>query len=76
MYRYGRVPALVLANLLGAVGGALSVVSTNFWLFMMFRFITGMAFDNCFTMIYILLLEFCGPAYRTLVANLRYLLNK
>ncbi|XP_021947049.2 organic cation transporter protein [Folsomia candida] len=67
---FGRVPALVLANLLGAIGGALSVVSTDFYLFMFFRFITGMAFDNCFTMMYILVLEFCGPQYRTLVANL------
>jgi OCT family organic cation transporter-like MFS transporter 13 len=69
-FSYGRVPALVLANLLGALGGALSVTSTNIYLFMFFRFITGMAFDNCFTMMYILVLEFCGPSYRTLVANL------
>ncbi|CAL8106518.1 unnamed protein product [Orchesella dallaii] len=67
---FGRVPALVIANILGAVGGALSAWSTNIYLFSLFRFITGMAFDNCFTMMYILVLEFCGPTYRTLVANL------
>ncbi|ODM94683.1 Organic cation transporter 1 [Orchesella cincta] len=67
---FGRVPALVIANILGAVGGALSAWSTNIWLFSLCRFITGMAFDNCFTMMYILVLEFCGPTYRTLVANL------
>lgn len=48
------MPALVIANILGAVGGALSIVSTDIRVFAVFRFITGMAFDNCFTMMYIL----------------------
>jgi hypothetical protein len=51
----GRVPALVTANLLGCIGGALSgVFYQNFIVFCILRFITGMAFDNSFTMIYIL----------------------
>jgi len=51
----GRVPALVTANLLGCIGGALTAVFyTDFYVFCIFRFIAGMAFDNSFTMIYIL----------------------
>lgn len=53
-FRFGRVPALVIANILGALGGALSAVSSDIYVFCVFRFITGMAFDNCFTMMYIL----------------------
>ncbi|CAH1965279.1 unnamed protein product [Acanthoscelides obtectus] len=29
-----------------------------------------MAFDNCFTMMYILVLEYVGPKWRTFVANM------
>ncbi|CAG7691839.1 unnamed protein product [Allacma fusca] len=70
---YGRVVALVTANVIGCLGGILSilpVVTSNFWAYCFFRFLSGMAFDNCFTMIYILVLEYVGPSYRTLVANL------
>lgn len=52
--RYGRIPALVGTNLLGFVGGVLSAFSYNFTSFAFFRFVLGFAFDNCFTMMYIL----------------------
>lgn len=52
--RYGRVPALVGTNMLGFIGGIASAYSFNFVSFAIFRFIVGFAFDNCYTMMYIL----------------------
>lgn len=52
--RYGRIPALVGTNMLGFIGGIASAYSFNFISFAFFRFIVGFAFDNCFTMMYIL----------------------
>lgn len=52
--RYGRVPALVFCNLTGFVGGIATAFSMNFWQFCLCRFLVGFAFDNCFTMMYIL----------------------
>lgn len=52
--RYGRIPALVGTNLLGFIGGVGTAFSYNFVSFCVFRFIVGFAFDNCFTMMYIL----------------------
>ena len=51
--RYGRMPALVVANFIGCVGGLCTPFTTTFWEVMVVRFICGMAYDNCFTMIYI-----------------------
>lgn len=52
--RYGRIPALVGTNMLGFIGGIASAYSFSFVSFAFFRFIVGFAFDNCFTMMYIL----------------------
>lgn len=52
--RFGRIPALILCNLIGALAGVITTVSTTFGLFAFSRFLMGMAFDNCFTLIYIL----------------------
>lgn len=52
--RYGRIPALVGSNLFGLVGGILTAFSNTFVTFTLCRFIVGFAFDNCFTMMYIL----------------------
>lgn len=61
--RYGRVPALVFCNLTGFVGGIATAFSMNFWQFCLCRFLVGFAFDNCFTMMYILG-EFAGDCVR------------
>ncbi|KAG8305763.1 hypothetical protein J6590_062071 [Homalodisca vitripennis] len=68
--RYGRIPALVGTNLTGLLAGILTAFSTSFWQFSICRFFVGFAFDNCFTMMYILVLEYVGPKWRTFVANM------
>lgn len=52
--RYGRIPSLALCNLVGFAAGVATVFSTSFWMFALCRFFVGFAFDNCFTMMYIL----------------------
>ncbi|KAL2740573.1 organic cation transporter protein [Vespula squamosa] len=68
--RFGRVPALVGANITGFLSGVATVFAGNFWQFSVCRFFFGFAFDNCFTMMYILVLEYVGPKWRTFVANM------
>ncbi|XP_066601872.1 organic cation transporter protein [Prorops nasuta] len=68
--RYGRIPALIGTNLTGFVAGIATVFAGNFWQFALCRFFVGFAFDNCFTMMYILVLEYVGPKWRTFVANM------
>lgn len=52
--RYGRIPALSGCNLVGFVAGVATAYVGNFWQFALCRFLVGFAFDNCFTMMYIL----------------------
>ena len=52
--RYGRIPALVGTNAIGAAAGIASAFAKSFWAFSICRFLLGLAFDNCFTMMYIL----------------------
>lgn len=52
--RYGRIPALTGTNIVGFAAGVGTAFVTNFWQFSLCRFLVGMAFDNCFTMMYIL----------------------
>ncbi|KAH8364139.1 hypothetical protein KR084_002957, partial [Drosophila pseudotakahashii] len=66
----GRVAALVSSCFLALVGSLATSMSTNFFSFAVSRFIIGTSYDTCFTMVYILVLEYVGPKYRTLVANL------
>lgn len=68
--RYGRIPALAGCNLVGFVAGVATAFVGNFWQFSLCRFLVGFAFDNCFTMMYILVLEYVGPKWRTFVANM------
>nr|XP_022915749.1 organic cation transporter protein-like [Onthophagus taurus] len=68
--RYGRIPSLVGTNIVGLIGGVATAFCTTFWSFCVCRFLVGMAFDNCFTMMYILVLEYVGPKWRTFVANM------
>ncbi|XP_022218690.2 organic cation transporter protein [Drosophila obscura] len=68
--RYGRIPALIGTNLIGLVAGVGTAFANSFWEFAAMRFFVGFAFDNCFTMMYILVLEYVGPKYRTFVANM------
>lgn len=68
--RYGRIPALAGCNIVGFAAGVATAFVGNFWQFSLCRFLVGFAFDNCFTMMYILVLEYVGPKWRTFVANM------
>ena len=52
--QYGRIPALIGANLMGFLAGVATAFTDTFWQFTLCRFFVGFAFDNCFTMMYIL----------------------
>ncbi|KAJ2944014.1 hypothetical protein O0L34_g8340 [Tuta absoluta] len=68
--RFGRVPALVGANLIGCVGGVLTIFTSGLWDFAICRFLVGMSYDSCFILMYILVLEYVGPSHRTWIANM------
>ncbi|XP_075978344.1 solute carrier family 22 member 3-like [Anticarsia gemmatalis] len=67
---FGRVPALMGASLIGAIGGIATIFTKDVIDFIFCRFLVGMAFDNVFMMMYILVLEYVGPSHRTWVANM------
>lgn len=52
--RYGRIPSLVATNVIGAVFGIATAFTNDIWSFTVCRFFVGFAFDNCFTIMYIL----------------------
>ncbi|CAB3245470.1 unnamed protein product [Arctia plantaginis] len=68
--RFGRVPALVGSNLIGGIGGVATIFTTGLADFIFCRFLVGMAYDNCFMIMYILVLEYVDPEDRTMVASL------
>ncbi|XP_068633640.1 carcinine transporter-like [Battus philenor] len=70
--RYGRIPAAVFANMIGCVAGIASIFATTFIEFSICRFFMGMSYDNCMMMMYLLVLEYVAPKYRTLIANLPF----
>lgn len=52
--QYGRIPALIGSNVMGFLAGVATAFTNTFWQFALCRFFVGFAFDNCFTMMYIL----------------------
>ncbi|OWR52219.1 organic cation transporter protein, partial [Danaus plexippus plexippus] len=68
--RYGRLPVLILSNVFAFVGGIGTMFTNGFWDFSICRFIVAMSCDSCFIMIYILVLEYVGTKYRSLIGNL------
>ncbi|XP_068149014.1 organic cation transporter protein [Drosophila tropicalis] len=66
----GRIAALVSSCFLALVGSLFTSISRNFIGFAFTRFMVGASYDTCFTMIYILVLEYVGPKYRTFVGNM------
>ncbi|XP_017878090.2 organic cation transporter protein [Ceratina calcarata] len=70
--KYGRVPVLVGTNMLGFIGGVSTMYVSEFWHFCACRFVVGLAYDNTFTIAYILVLEYVGPEWRTFAANMSY----
>ncbi|XP_014366561.2 carcinine transporter [Papilio machaon] len=70
--KFGRVPAAVFANIIGCIAGVASTFTTSFLEFSICRFFMGMSYDNCMMMMYLLVLEFVAPKYRTIIANLPF----
>lgn len=68
--RFGRIPAAVCSNMIGAVAGTATIFVNNFTEFTICRFFMGMSYDNCMMMIYLLILEYTAPRYRTRLTNL------
>lgn len=66
----GRLPVLIIAHLFGIIGNGLTIFATNAIAFGICRFISGLATDNNFVMMYILVLEYIPPDMRTLGLNL------
>lgn len=67
--RYGRIPALVGTNTIGAVAGIATAFTHSFWAFSFCRFLVGFAFDNCFVMMYILGKKYQRPLSPCRVAS-------
>ncbi|XP_059046818.1 carcinine transporter-like [Achroia grisella] len=68
--KYGRVPALLGTNMAGFLAGVGTAFADSFWSFCVCRFLVGLAYDNCFVIMYIIVLEYVGPKWRTFVANM------
>lgn len=66
----GRLPVLILAHLAGIIGNGLTIFSTDEISFAICRFISGIATDNNFVMMYILVMEYIAPRMRTIGLNL------
>ncbi|XP_015590147.1 organic cation transporter protein [Cephus cinctus] len=69
---YGRLPALVACNSVGFFASVGTAFCTSFWTFTLSRLIVGTAFDNCFNILFIVVIEYVGPKYRTLMANMSF----
>ncbi|XP_064549861.1 organic cation transporter-like protein isoform X2 [Drosophila montana] len=62
----GRLPILILANLIAMAGNLLTIFGTSLPLFCIFRLIAGFATDSNFLMMYILVMEYMRPSLRTI----------
>ncbi|KAH8399516.1 hypothetical protein KR215_012149 [Drosophila sulfurigaster] len=62
----GRVPIMIVANLIAMLGNMLTIFSSNLMLFSTFRLISGFATDSNFLMMYILVMEYMRPSLRTI----------
>jgi len=67
---YGRMPALILCNMVGFVGGFATIFSVNFLTFVLCRLMVGFAYDNSYMMLYVIVLEYTGVKWRTFVSNM------
>lgn len=66
----GRLPVLILAHIAGILGNGLTIFATDEISFAICRFISGIATDNNFVMMYILVMEYIAPRMRTAGLNL------
>ncbi|XP_050678261.1 carcinine transporter-like [Leptidea sinapis] len=68
--KFGRIPAIVGTNMVGFLAGVGTAFANSFWSFCICRFLVGLAYDNCFMVMYIVVVEYVGPKWRTFVANM------
>lgn len=68
--KIGRLPVLILANLMAMFGNGCTVFAVGPWSFAAFRFVAGLATDSNFVMMYILVMEYIRPSMRTFGLNL------
>ena len=66
----GRLPVLIIAHVAGMIGNGLTIFATDEISFAICRFISGIATDNNFVMMYILVMEYISPRMRTFGLNL------
>jgi MFS family permease len=66
----GRLPVLILANMLALVGNVATVFTSGLPDLAFCRMMNGLATDNNFVMMYIIVLEYMRPDKRTLGLNL------
>lgn len=66
----GRLPVLIIAHIAGIIGNGLTIFATDEISFAICRFISGIATDNNFVMMYILVMEYIAPRMRTVGLNL------
>ncbi|XP_012268122.2 carcinine transporter-like [Athalia rosae] len=69
---YGRLPALIACNAVGFFGSIATAFCNSFWTFCLCRLIVGTAFDNCFNILFIIVIEYVGPRHRTFMANMSF----
>lgn len=68
--KIGRLPALILSNFSGFVGDFSTIFSRSVTTFTLCRFVSGMAADTNFYLMYIIVLEYVRPSMRTLGLNM------
>ncbi|XP_065350727.1 solute carrier family 22 member 1-like [Cloeon dipterum] len=66
----GRLPVLVISNVIAFVSGVATAFTNGFVSFLIARFCIGLTYNNSFMMMYIIMLEYVSPAKRSMVANL------
>jgi MFS family permease len=69
-FRYGRKIAVVLALFLEAVFVTLSAFVTEFWLFLLIRFLIGTALGGTMLCCFVLLVELSGRTMRPYIMGL------
>lgn len=63
---------MVSCNAVGFFASVATAFCDNFWSFALARLVVGSSFDNCFNILFIITIEYVGPKYRTLVANMSF----
>ncbi|XP_055852620.1 organic cation transporter 1 [Episyrphus balteatus] len=68
--RIGRLPTMIMSNLSGCIGDFATSYTNSLPAFASCRFISGMATDTCFYLMYIMVFEYIRPSKRTFGLNI------